>query len=155
MKPADLKIGALYQLTQDVENPFTDFRSANEMLKTGTFKEGTTFVCMAEQDAPGLRRLYFTRHTITGHTGDNGFTAAIVRNGKVRMSNREDSQQWSAALLPHLEELPIDSWERLRLAYGWEGMDTVLRVLVEEGDVPLERVIELMKEHTLGASALP
>ena len=152
MNPADLKIGALYQLTQDVENPVTDFRSANKMLKAGTFKKGTTFVCMCDVDGAALRRLYLTNHQITGHNTNHGFTAAIIREGKVEMSHREESQQWSAALLPHLEELPIDSWKRLRLAYGWEGMDTVLRVLVEAGDVPLERVVELMKEHTLGAS---
>lgn len=150
MKPADLQIGSLYRLTQDVENPVTDRRSANKMLKLETFKKGTTFVCMCGDDSADLRMLRLTNHSLTGHLMSDGFTAAIIQDGEVRSSKREESQQWAAALVPHLEELPIDSWKRLRAAYGWHATARVLQNLVEDGTVPLQRVVDLMRNHTIG-----
>ena len=151
LRPEELKVGALYRLTEDVPNPVLDKRLADHMRKTEVFEKGTTFVCLCDDEFPALRRLHLTRHSIVGHNTDESFTAAIVREGGVELSKHPNDQNWTAVIVPCLEEIPIDSWKRMETAYGWNAMTTVLRELVKDGTVPLERVAELMREHTHGA----
>jgi len=147
MRPDDLKIGALYQLTRDVENPLKDGRSANYFLGREVFKKGARFVCLPADMAPGVRRLHPATPTVGGQPCSDGFTVGVHSSGEgFRLSKFPRDQNWTAAIVPHLEEVAVDTWDKMQSAYGWAAMRTVLRGLVEDGTVPLERVIELMRQ---------
>lgn len=155
MRPEELKVGALYRLVRDVKNPVVDKRSRNPFLLSAVFKEGSHFVCLCTDDIPTMRRLHTTRTTLSGNPSADAVTVGLAGDDGFRLSTRPKDQNWTAAIVPHLEEVPIDSFKTLRMAYGWGAMPRVLRALVDDGTVPLERVVELMREHTIGASMGP
>ena len=153
MKRGDLKVGTLYRLTQDVQNPVVDRRSGDKFLKLTVFREGMLIVCLAAGERPNVWRLHSTEIGLSGRNSCPGFTAAVNREGDIHPSRYERDQKWADAILPHLEEVPLESWELLRRAYGWHAESTVLRELVQEGAVSFERVVELMRKHTMGVGA--
>ena len=152
MKLADLNIGSLYRLTQDVKNPVCDKRSSNKFQRLPVFKEGMLMVCLGAFDAPALRRLHSTDMSITGQNSCRGFTAAIHREIGVERSPHDRDRAWAEAIVPHLEEIPIDSWDLMHRAYGGHAAVGTLQKLVEDGTVSLERVVEMMRRGTLGAT---
>lgn len=153
MTPAELQPGHLYRLTREIENPVCDKRSSNPLKKCPVFVKGKLFMCFAPEDNPRLRRLHSTLIGITGHNSCPGFTAAIYREkGRVALSRYDYDRQWTEALVPLLEEQPINTWELMREAYGWTAQTRVLCELIEDGTVSLERVIDLMHKHTPNTS---
>lgn len=151
MKPEELEVGALYELARDVKNPVKDKRSSNLLLKREVFQKGMLFVCLTDDEFPSLRRLHITQGTLLGYPAYDCFTAAVIKDGVVGLSERAENREWTKAIVPYLEEIPVNSWERLRTAYGRHGMPAVLKALVEDGTVPLGRVARLMRENTPGA----
>lgn len=151
MKPEDLQIGHLYRLTQTVENPIVDRRSANPMLKLTELKEGTYFVCMCSDDHPDLIQLKHGSY----RTHQGVFTVGVREaDGSVRPSKYESNETWTNAVLPHLERVPIDSWDLVTRAFGFHSMSTVLHELFDDGTIPLERLLELLRKHTIGMGSL-
>jgi len=148
MTPADLKPGHLYRFIQNVENPLCDKRSADYFKKVPVFVKGTLLVCFAPYDTPRLRTL----HTM-GTPFRSGFTAAIHREDGVGLSKHARDKKWTEAIVPHLEEVAIDSWDLMRRAYSSYAEPAVLRELIEDGTLPLERAFELLRKHTPGTSA--
>jgi hypothetical protein len=150
MNPADLKPGHLYRLTQDVVNPVVDGRSSNKMLKRPTFLKGTYFIGLCDDDYPSLIRL-----THNEYQGEGDFTVGVRRENGIQPPKREQDAAWAAVIVPHLEEVEINSWGRIQRVFGFSSMTNVLHELFDDGTVPLERLLDLMRKNTLGAGIPP
>ena len=147
MTPADLKPGHLYRLTQDVENPSVDKRSSNPMRKRPVFTKGTTFVCLCDEE--------FKSHLLLTHgeyRGEGTFTVAVNRGNGFEPSSLRFNAAWAEVVMPHLESLEIDSWNRLQIVFGFRDTGPALRSLWEDGTITWERVLELLRTHTPGSS---
>lgn len=128
-----------------------DKRSADPLRKHPTFAKGTHFVCLCDIDYGDHIRLAYGGHRISGGT----FTADLRNDEGSRPSKYERDAAWAKALIPHLEEIPLDSWERLTRTFGHTHTGSLLRELIEDGTVPMARAIELLRKHTLGCSPFP
>jgi len=146
MKPIDLKVGHLYRLTEDVKNPVTDGRSANKLLKRQIFSKGTHFVCLNHDEYKNIIQLAYGEYR-----GDK-FVVGVRREGEMTEPRSARDQAWTKAIVPHLEEVEIDSWRRIRLAFGWSSTGSALEELWKDGTISTERLLELMRKHTIGAS---
>ena len=144
-------MGHLYRLTETVKNPIVDRRSANPMLRLPELEAGTYFVCLTSDDHPDLVEL---KHgSYRGREGT--FTVGIrQKDGTLRGSKYENNQKWSDAIVPHLEEAPIEGWTDIVRAFGTNSFGAILRELWEEGMISHERLLELLRKHTVGAGIL-
>lgn len=148
MKPEDLKVGHLYRLRQAVENPIVDRRSANPMLKLPAFHAGTYFVCLNGDDFENLIQLKHGSYSGV----DGAFTVGVhEEDGTIRPSKYDRNTKWADAVMPWLEEVPVKSWDHITRTFGTRSMSAALRELWEDGTITLERLLELMRKHTIGA----
>jgi hypothetical protein len=150
MNLADLKPGHLYRLTQDVQNPCVDKRSANPLRKHPIFKVGTHFVCLCDEEFPNQTLLAYGDYRV--FRGEGTFTASLNHAGVFGPSTLKFDSQWGPVIVPHLEPVEIDDWKKLQRTFGFRDTGPVLRSLWEDGTLTWDRILELLREHTPGAS---
>lgn len=147
MNLEELEIGNLYRLTCDVKNPVIDRRKSNPFLKREVFPKGTHFVCMGDDDLTNLICLHW------GSVDGSTIVVGVHQpDGTIRMSKNADNRAWSELVVPNLEKIEIDDWDKMRRTFGRHPMASIVRELWEDGTVSHERLLELMRKHTWGGS---
>jgi len=73
-------------------------------------------------------------------------------NGELEPSNVARNAEWADAVVPHLEAVEISDWSRLQRTFGYRDTSPVLKSLWEDGTLTWERILDLLRQHTPGAS---
>lgn len=132
--------GRLYELTQDVENPVPlDRRQSKYLRTTEVFPKGSTWVVYREEGSS----IFLVDRRPAKRGGE--FTGGIMREGELQLSKRPQERAWAEAILPHLVELPLDSPDRIFLAFDIIHNCNLLQKLIEQDIVSPARLVALLR----------
>ncbi len=140
----DIQVGSLYTLSHDVQNPNVDRRRADYMIKTSVFPSGTLWVASHDFDLPKV--LLLSRPGF-GMGGQFHFAveSEVPKKKKRRLPHRERHKKWAEALVPHMTQVPIDTFDKICLVFDIR-QKSLLKLMVDDKTLTLERLIGYLRK---------